>query len=138
MNYTEALVALQKSVDDTVDEIRQAAVEDHEHLAARIDNHESAARQRLNDVNGKLDSKWNRVKADASAKMTDLKANMAQRRKVRDAEVASSDADWAEADAASAIDLAIWATDNARNSILDAIDARNHADDLTKLAAQHR
>ncbi|MEV4262529.1 hypothetical protein [Kribbella sp. NPDC049584] len=138
MNYTEALEALQKSVDDTVDEIRQAAVEDHEHLAARIDNQKSASRQRLDDVNGKLDSKWDQVKADASAKMADLKANMAQRRKVRDAEVAESDADWAEADAASAIDLAVWATDNARDSILDAIDARNHADDLTKLAAQHR
>jgi hypothetical protein len=40
---------------------------------------------------------------------------------------AATDADWAEQDAAAAIDYAEWAVDNARLTILDAIDARAYA-----------
>jgi hypothetical protein len=36
------------------------------------------------------------------------------------------------------VDGASWATDNARLAILDALDARGYADELTKLATQHR
>jgi len=41
-----------------------------------------------------------------------------------DAKVATTDADWAEADAADVIDFASWAVDNARLLALDALDAR--------------
>jgi CHASE3 domain sensor protein len=145
MNYTEQFEELQHSVDGAVDEVRQAATEDHEQLAARIDKNQhdlksavGKGRQRLDKAADQVESKWAEVKADASAKAADLKAKMEQRRRERNAEVAESDADWAESDAASAIDLAAWATDNARLSVLDALDARAHADDLTKRAAQPR
>ncbi|WP_433157257.1 hypothetical protein [Kribbella sp. CA-247076] len=145
MNYTEQLENLQRRVDDTVDEVRLAAAEDHEQLAARIDKNQNdvqsmlnQGRDRLDQVSSQLDSTWDQVKADASAKMSDVKAKMEQRRKERNAEAATSDAEWAEADAASAIDLATWAADNARLLVLDALDARKYADDLTELAAQHR
>ena len=41
-----------------------------------------------------------------------------------DADIAESDAESAESDAAAAIDFADWAIENARVSILTAIDAR--------------
>ena len=44
-----------------------------------------------------------------------------------DAKVAANDADWAEADAAEALDFADWALENAQLSILDAIHARAYA-----------
>src|SRR6266545_4555545 len=47
---------------------------------------------------------------------------------------AASDADWAENDAADAIDYAAWTVDNARLAVLDAIDARAYADELAKTA----
>jgi hypothetical protein len=51
-----------------------------------------------------------------------------------DAKAAATDADWAEAEAADALDFADWAVDNAQLVMLDAIDARAYADDLAKAA----
>jgi glycerol-3-phosphate dehydrogenase len=48
--------------------------------------------------------------------------------------MAASDADWAEDDAAAAIDYADWCVDNARLAVLDAIDARAYADELATRA----
>ena len=50
---------------------------------------------------------------------------------------AATDADWAEADAADAIDYADWAVDNAQLAMLDAIDARAYADGLAKSTATY-
>ena len=47
-----------------------------------------------------------------------------------DAKAAATDANWAEADAAEALDFADWAVGNAQLSILDAIHARAYADTL--------
>jgi hypothetical protein len=56
--------------------------------------------------------------------VADLKAKAKRRADEVDADMAASDADWAEADASAAIDYADWAVENARLAILDAIDAR--------------
>ena len=53
-----------------------------------------------------------------------------------DAKVATTDADWAEADAAEALDFADWAVGNAQLSILDAIHARAYADNLAAADAK--
>ena len=47
-----------------------------------------------------------------------------------DAKVAATDANWAEADAAEALDFADWSVGNAQLSVLDAIHARAYADRL--------
>jgi len=52
-----------------------------------------------------------------------------------DAKVAAHDADWAEADAADALDFAEWALDTAQLAMLDAVDARTRADELAKAAS---
>jgi len=79
--------------------------------------------------------KWAQLKADAAAKMSDVKANIDKRTRQVDAKVAADDADWAEADAAEALDFADWAVENAQLAMLGAIDARAYADNLTTAAA---
>jgi glycerol-3-phosphate dehydrogenase len=72
------------------------------------------------------------MKADAAAKMDDIQAKIDKRTRELDAKAAATEADWAEADAADALDFADWAIDNAQLAMLDAIDARAYADRLTK------
>jgi hypothetical protein len=74
------------------------------------------------------------VKADAAAKMSDVKANIDKRTLQVDAKVADDDANWAEADASEALDFANWAVENAQLTMLGAIDARAHADKLAEAA----
>jgi len=52
-----------------------------------------------------------------------------------DAKVAARDADWAEVEAADALDFAEWALDSAQLAMLDAVDARTYADELAKAAS---
>ena len=66
--------------------------------------------------------------------MSDVKSNIDKRARHVDAKVAENDADWAEADAAEALDFADWAVQNAQLAILDAIHARTYADKLVKAA----
>ena len=80
-------------------------------------------------------SKWAQMKADASAKMGDVKGKIEQRNRQLDATMAADDAAWAEADAADAIDYANWAVDNARLAVLDALDARAYAEERAKAAS---
>jgi hypothetical protein len=57
------------------------------------------------------------MKADAAAKRHDVKAKIDQRNRELDANAAAGDADWAETDAADAIDYAAWTIDNAQLAI---------------------
>jgi hypothetical protein len=52
-----------------------------------------------------------------------------------DAKDAAREADWAEAEAAYALDYAEWAVNNAQLTMLDAIDARAYADELARRPA---
>jgi hypothetical protein len=61
--------------------------------------------------------------------MDDAKAKIDKRNRQMDAKLAAREADWADADAADALDFAAWAVDNAELAILDAIDARVYADE---------
>ncbi|HEX3204712.1 MAG TPA: hypothetical protein VHQ68_00580, partial [Propionibacteriaceae bacterium] len=51
-----------------------------------------------------------------------------------DAKAAATDADWAEDDAADAIDYAAWMVYDAQLAVLDALDARAYADERAKIA----
>lgn len=79
-------------------------------------------------------AKWAPLKPDAAAKMLDVKTNIDKRTRQVDAKVVANDADWAEADAAEALDFADWAVENAQLAMLDAIHARAHADKLANTA----
>ena len=87
-------------------------------------------------LSGADDDEWDRqMKADAAAKMDDVKARMDKRSTEIDADMAATDADMAEADATAAIDYAAWTIDNARLAVLDAIDARANANTRAGTAA---
>jgi hypothetical protein len=75
------------------------------------------------------------MKADAAARRDDVKAKIDQRNRELDAKTAASEAGWAEADAADALDYAAWTVSDARLAVLDAIDARAYADERAKQAA---
>jgi hypothetical protein len=60
------------------------------------------------------------MKADAAAKLEDARAKIDKRNRRLDAKAAAIGADWAEADAADALDFAAWAVGNAQLAMLDA------------------
>jgi glycerol-3-phosphate dehydrogenase len=93
------------------------------------------AKQKAESVADRAESKWAKLKADAAAKMDDMKAKADRRADQMDAEAAVAEADWAEADAVDAISYAEWTIDNARLAALDAIDARIQADELAAKAS---
>ena len=139
MDYSTQLDGLQKRVAETKSAVQAAATESREQLRQRIDQAQldihvavEDAQQRAGEAADSARSKWAQMKADAAAKMDDLKAKIDRRNAQHDARAAATDADWAEQDAADAIDYAEWAVDNARLALLDAIDARVYADDLAK------
>ena len=74
------------------------------------------------------------MKADAAAQREDMKAKINKRADQLDAKAAGTDADWAEQDAADAIDYAAWVVYDAQLAVLDALDARAYADERAKIA----
>jgi hypothetical protein len=74
------------------------------------------------------------MKADAAARREDMKAKIDKRADQLDAKAAAKDADWAEQDAADAIDYAVWMVYDAQLAVLDALDARIYADERAAIA----
>jgi len=72
-------------------------------------------------------TKWAKMRADASDNMREVKARIDKRNQKMDAKSAAQEADWAENDALNAINFASRSLDNARLLILAAIDGRAHA-----------
>ena len=137
MDLTHYFETLGKRLDASLAAVHAAAEEDQLQLRKRIDQAEADAKHSLKDTEqdaGKAATdarnKWAQMKADASAKMTETKSKIDQRGKKIDASIAQDQAEMAEADAASAIDFAGWAIDNARYVSLHAIDARGYAEQL--------
>lgn len=132
MDFSIELNALQQQVAQTKSATEAAANESREQLKRRIDQarieSDTASRETRQSRNGGPQSKWAKMKADANDKMSDVKARIDKRNREVDAGMAAVDADWAESDAADAIDYAAWSVNNARLAILNAIDARAEAD----------
>ena len=89
-------------------------------------------KEQVGEAADRAQSKWTQLKSDVSAKMDELKTRADKRSDQLDAKVAGNDADWAEMEAADAIDYASWAADNARLAVLDALDARAYATELAQ------
>lgn len=142
MNYSERLDALQQRVAAAKTAVQEAGRESREQLKQRIDRAQDdidrateSARQRAGQVGGGAPSKWAQIRADAAAKMEDVKGKIDKRNRELDARAAASEANWAENDAIEALDFADWAVDSARLAVLDAIDARAYAEQLAKVAS---
>jgi hypothetical protein len=72
------------------------------------------------------------MKADAAARREDIKAKIEKRADQLDAKAAATDADWAEQDAADALDYAVYVIYDAQLAVLDALDARAYADERAR------
>jgi hypothetical protein len=92
------------------------------------------AKQQAGETADRAKSKWAQMKADAAARREDIKAKVNKRADQLDANVAADDADWAEQDAADAIDYAVWMVYDAQLAVLDALDARAYADQRARIA----
>jgi hypothetical protein len=141
-DYYARLDDLQQRVATAKSVVQAAAAESDAQLRQRIDRAQvdltkSVETPRLegSQAADSARAKWAQLKADVAAKMIDVKANLDKRTRQVDAKVAADDADWAEADAAEALDFADRAVENAQLTMLDAIHARAHADTLAKTAA---
>jgi hypothetical protein len=141
MDFSAKLDELQAKVNETVATARAAAAENRDQLKQRVDQAQSEANQAMEDAKqqageaaDRAQSKWAQMKADAEAKREDVKAKIDKRADQLDAKAAAKDADWAEQDAADAIDYAIWMVYDAQLAVLDALDARVYADDRAKIA----
>jgi hypothetical protein len=141
MDFSAKLDELQAKVNETVATARAAAAENREQLKQRVDQAQSEANQAMENAKqqageaaDRAQSKWAQMKADAEAKREDVKAKIDKRADQLDAKAAAKDADWAEQDAADAIDYAVWMVYDAQLAVLDALDARVYADERAKIA----
>jgi multidrug efflux pump subunit AcrA (membrane-fusion protein) len=141
-DFSTRLDDLQRRVVTARSAVEAAAAESDAQLRQRIDRAQANldesvenARQKVSQAGDSAQAKWARLKADAAAKMSDVKTSIDKRSRQVDAKVAATDADWAEADAAEALDFADWAVENAQLTMLDAIHARAYADKLAKAGA---
>jgi hypothetical protein len=136
-NFSTRLDDLQQRVATASSAVQTAATESEAQLKARIgqahanlDQSVQHARQEASQAADGARGKWAQLKADAAAKRSEVKADLEQRALHTDAKIAGHDAEWAEGDAAEALDFADWAIENAQLAILDAIHSRAYADRL--------
>jgi hypothetical protein len=141
MDFSAKLENLQAKVNETVETARAAAAENRDQLKQRVDKAEDNAKQAMQDAKQQAEqtadrakSKWAQMKADAAAQREDMKAKINKRADQLDAKAAAADADWAEQDAADAIDYAVYVISDAQLAVLDALDARAYADERAKIA----
>jgi hypothetical protein len=132
MDFSAELDGLQRQVAQTKSVVQAATTESRDQLRQRIDQaqveSDSAARKAQQSTQGRdPQNKWAMMRANASDKMGDVKTRIDKRNREMDAGLAADEAEWAEADAAEAIDMAASTLDNARLAMLDAIDARAYA-----------
>ena len=139
MDFSAKLDDLQQRAADAKAVAQAAVSESRQQLRQRIDQARvdmdlaaKDARQQVGEAAASARSKWAQLKADAAARLDDFDAKMDRRADQHDAKVAARQADGAEADAADAIEFAAWTVDHARLAVLDAIDARVYADQLTQ------
>jgi hypothetical protein len=132
MDFAAELDGLQQQVARMKSAVQAASTESREELRQRIDQAQvdtgRVARETHHSAQAReAQTKWVKMRADASDKMSEVKARIDKRNRETDAKVAAEEADWAYSDALNAIDFAARTLDNARLAILDAIDGRAYA-----------
>ena len=142
VDYTERLNDLENRVEQLQRAVSAAATDSRDQLKQRVEQAKAdtdralkgaqqdaaAATDRAQDFMGP-DEDRRRGQDDR------LRSRIEKRGHEIDAKAAAKDADWAEADAADAIDYAEWAVENAKYVILAAVDARAYADERAKVAS---
>jgi hypothetical protein len=135
VDFDKELDDLRVKLADVQTSVRVARTETHEQIQGRIteaqtklDKEAKAAKAQAEKAGDQAQDQWKMVKADAAARIAKAKRSIDHQGDQFDADMAASDAAWAESDAEEAIDFAAYAVENARVAILDAIDARAQAE----------
>jgi hypothetical protein len=129
---------LEQRTADGLAQVKAAGNESRQQLEERIDRAQGDLNLATGDAAVAPDetqSKWVRMRTDASAKMEDIKAKLDKRNDEIDADMAAADADFAEAEASDAVNYAEWVVDSARLAVLNALDARAYAAERARAAA---
>jgi hypothetical protein len=141
MDFSKKLDQLHQHVSDAKSDADSAVNETRDKVQQRIDKAEADTHQAVTDAKGHADdaaasarNKWAQMKADVSAHMSETQRKLNKQGATIDANVARTEADLAESDAADAIDFAAWAIDNARIATLSAIAARVESVELATAA----
>jgi len=134
MDFDKELDDLRVKLADVQASVRAAANETHEQIQERIgeaqvklDKEAKAAKAQADQAGDQAQDQWQKVKADAAARIAKTKRGIDHRGDQFDADNAASEAAWAESDAEASIDFAAYAVESARVAILDAIDAEANA-----------
>ena len=134
MDFEKELDNLRLKVADVQTSVRVAKTETHDQIQERIgeaqvklDKEAKAAKAQADQAGDQAQEQWKYVKADAAARIAKAKRTIDHGGDQFDADIAATDAMWAESDAEDAIDFAVYAVESARVAILDAIDARAQA-----------
>jgi hypothetical protein len=135
MSISEQVDALQARAAELKSSADQARRETHEQVNARISQaktdiaaRQSAGKEKAGQAADRTQSQWKSMQADGAAKMQAVQDRIGRQRDQHDVKRAERDAEYAEADAADALDYADWAVAQAQLAVLDAIDARSWAD----------
>jgi hypothetical protein len=135
MTVSEKVDALQKRVADLKSSFEAARTETNEQVRARISKAKADAARAQDEAKAKAaqaadktQSRWAAMKADFSAKVSQMQEDIDRKRDEHDVKAAQRHADDAEDNALDALDFAAWAVDQADVAVLDATDARAWAD----------
>jgi hypothetical protein len=134
MDFSSKLDTLQQHVTKTKTDADAAVRESHDRVQQRIDQAQADVDNQAREAKASAQSKWAQMKADQHSRMQDLRTRIEHGNAQLDAAAADANADWAESDAADAIDFAAWAIDNARVSLLYAISTRVNATERAAMA----
>ena len=135
---SEQLADLSVRAKSTENAVAAAQKEAHDKLVARKQQAHAAATSAVEKVNQEIkqasDSatrNWAAVRAKVAADMTSLKAHFAQEKHEHDVKRAEKRADRLDWEAGFAIDYAIASIEQAKLAVLDAIDARLAAEEVS-------
>ena len=108
MTLSEQIDALQAKVADLKSSLDASRHETNEQIKARVASARAKAKAAEETVHGQADqaqTQWQSVKADTSAKMAELQGRIERKREEHDVKAAEDDAEWAEDNAAAALDI---------------------------------
>lgn len=121
---------IEKKVDAAVSESKEKADATLATSKADAKARQSQFKAKVAERNAAGASDWERLQADHNQRMEKIKSTIGAKKDAIDRKVAVRRADHAEDCAASSIDFALMAIDDAEVATLEAVDARAHAESL--------
>jgi hypothetical protein len=135
---SEQLADLSVRAKNTEDAVAAAETEAHDKIVARKEQARATATKAMEKVQQEVKAAgntavkdWNSVKAKIAADMNSLKADAAKTKHKLDVKHTQNRADRLEWEAGFAIDYAIASVEQAKLAVLDAIESRVEADEVS-------